>query len=145
VNLSTLAAGIAFASALFSLEPNVVIHHTTPAAIVAALRQELEPQGFVMGDITDKEAVFSFDKGLVAQATGGFLHLFMDLHTRFKTTADGVQVIAFQELRGNTSKNASFDFRRPVRDSQAMEKLQRLLELVRDKLETAASDSVLAQ
>ena len=78
---------------------------------------------------------------MVAQHIGGFLHIYMDINVRFKPTPSGLEVIATQELRGNPSDNGAYDFRRPVRDRVNMEKLQGLLQLVRDELEAAAPDS----
>lgn len=135
--LASACLGIAF----LAMDPNVKIRGATPTSVVEALRQHLEPQGFVLGEVTDKKAVFSYDRGMVAQHTGGFLHIYMDINVRFKRTPSALEVIATQEMRGGASNSASYDFRRPVRDRINLDKLQGLLELVLGELEVVVPDS----
>jgi hypothetical protein len=141
MRLPLLLAALAVVTGTRAVEPNVTIRGVTPKAVIEAMRQQLEPQGFVLGDASDKEVVFTYDRGMVAQSTGPFVHVYMDLHARFKATKNGLQVVAFQEFRGAPSPNAAYDFRRPFRDRVAMEKLQHLLETVRDQLEGSSADS----
>ncbi len=141
MRLHAVVAAASLGIGLFAVDPNVKIRNATVPTVVDALWRHLEPQGFVRGDITDKKATFSYDRGMVAQNIGGFLHIYMDINVRFKPTGSGLEVVATQELRGNTANHGSYDFRRPVRDRANLDKLQGLLELVRDELEATTPDS----
>src|SRR5438132_6657590 len=46
---------------------DVVIHRATPATVVELLKAELLPQGFALESANDKGALFTLDRGMVAQ------------------------------------------------------------------------------
>jgi hypothetical protein len=112
----------------------VVIPHATPAAVVDRLKAQLVPQGFKLESANDKNALFTLDRGLVAQrgnADVPIAHVFIELQFRFKQESEGLSVTANEEAVGERGRPA--EFRKPVLSDR--DNLQRLLESVRVGIE----------
>ena len=118
----------------------VVIRSATPAAVVEHLRTQLLPQGFKLESTNNKNALFTLDRGLVAQRGNPavpVVHVVIELQFRFKQKADGLSVTANEEAVGERGR--PLEFRKPVESEH--DNLQRLLEAVRAELEAAVPPS----
>ena len=120
----------------------VVIRNTTPAVVTDRLKTELLPQGFKLERANEKSALFTLDRGMVAQqgssvVRGGLVHVVLELQVRFKQKAEGLVVTATEEAVGDRS--SPLGFRKPVESRVERDNLQRLLDMIRADLEAAAA------
>src|SRR5437016_2098024 len=116
---------------------DVVIHRATPATVVERLEVQLVPQGFTLESANDKGALFTLDRGTVAQQGNRlvpFAHVVLELQFRFKQKSDDLSVSAGEEAVGERGQR--LEFRKPVESQR--NNLQRLLDTVRVDLERAA-------
>jgi len=133
---------------LLLLSPNqadaqgVIIRGATPAEVVAVLNADLQPQGFALVKADDKTALFTLDRGMVAQQGGrGAVHVILELRFRFKAKSEGLQVTASEEVVGGAG--TTLEYRKPVESRVERQNLQRLLDKAREGLEArpASGDS----
>jgi hypothetical protein len=116
---------------------SVTIPATTPAVVLAHLKGRLLSQGYKVEKGNDKQAVFTFDKGLVAQQAGAqvpFVQITIELQIRFKQKGDSVSVTAREEAVGERGR--PLEFRNPM-DSQH-DSLQRFLDTIREEVQSGA-------
>jgi hypothetical protein len=119
---------------------NVVIRNATPDSVVAVLKADLVPQGFKFVNADKNNALFTLDRGMVAQRTGGMVHVRLELHAHFKQQSDGLQVNLYEEVVGETG-TAGSEFRRPVENQRERDNLQHLLDGEKARIEGAKHDS----
>ena len=123
---------------------DVVIHRATPATVVELLKAELLPQGFALESANDKGALFTLDRGMVAQRGNRlvpFAHVVLELQFRFKQKSEDLAVSASEEAVGERGQR--LEFRKPVESQR--NNLQRLLDSVRADLERAAPGDTAAK
>lgn len=124
----------------------VVIARATPTDVVEALKTQLLPQGFQFVRGNDKSALFTLDRGMVAQqgnqmVRGAMVHIVLEFTARFKQKKEGLQVTASEEVVGNP--RSSVGFRKPVVSQAERDIMQQLLDAVRVDLEARpVADSV---
>lgn len=117
----------------------VLIHSGTPDRVTSALRARLEPQNFRLDHADKHGALFLQDRGMVAQRTGGFTHVVMELRFQYKQKPEGLIVDAVQTLTGRAGPEA--EFRREMDTPEARTQLTALLEQVRGDVEQPAGDA----
>ena len=125
----------------------VTIKGATPAAVVAAINNELGPQGFKLMDSSQTAARFVVDKGLVNQRTAQGVQgvpTSLELHLRFKQKNDALEVSAYEELvhgrvQGGGSGADNAESREQVRSQKEAEGIQQLLDYVKSDLEKKPS------
>lgn len=120
----------------------VAIRKTTPTAVTDRLKVELLPQGFGLETANEKGALFTLDRGMVAQqgsslVRGGFVHVVLELQVWFNQKAEGLVVTASETAVGD--RNSPLGFRKPVQSRVERDNLQRLLDMVRADLEAVAA------
>lgn len=119
----------------------VVIPNTSPAAVLERLKGHLLPQGFKLEHGDAKQALFTLDRGMVAQnvspARGAMVHVILELHVRFKEVKAGLQVTAREEVVGDAG--TSIEFRKPVGSRAELTSLQRLLDQIHTDLGASAT------
>jgi hypothetical protein len=114
----------------------VVIQNATPAVVVEHLKTRLLSQGFTLESANNKEAMFTLDRGLVAQQGNVSVptaHIVIELQFRFKQKADKLTVTGNEEVVGERGR--PMEFRRPAISDRA--NVQKLLDAVREELEAA--------
>ena len=119
---------------------NVAIRHATPDSVVAVLKADLLPQGFKFVNADKNNALFTLDRGMVAQRNGSTVHVTLELHAHFKQQSDGLLVNLYEEVVGE-SGTAAYEFRRPVENQRERDNLQRLLDGEKARIEGAKHDS----
>lgn len=125
----------------------VTIKGATPSAVVAAINNELGPQGFKLMDSSQSAARFVLDKGLINQRTAQGVQgvpTTLELHLRFKQKNDALEVSAYEELvhgrvQGGGSGANSAESREQVRSQKEAEGIQQLLDYVKSDLEKKPS------
>jgi hypothetical protein len=145
MRLAYLGIGTLFRLTNAAVAQEVLIHHATPAAVLEALKAQLLPQGFKLRDTGNKGALFTLDRGYVAQQGGPVpvVRVVIELQVRYKLKAEGLQVTASEEAVGATG-HPSLDFRRHVESREELAGLQTLLDRARVEIEArpAITDSV---
>ena len=133
--LPTLASTLALAASPVAAQ-SVVIRNTTPSVVVAHLKAHLASQGFALESANDKQAMFTFDRGPVAQnnPTVPIVRVIIEVQIRFKAKSEGLSVAATEEAVGNRGQRA--EFRRTV--DSAHDSLQRLLDATRAEIDSGA-------
>ncbi len=113
---------------------SVIIRNTTPSIVVAHLKAHLASQGFALESANDKQAMFTFDRGPVAQnsPTVPIVRVIIEVQIRFKAKSEGLSVAATEEAVGNRGRPA--EFRRTV--DSAHDSLQRLLDAIRAEIDS---------
>jgi hypothetical protein len=130
-------------SALFARQvtaQQVVITNGTPAGVVEHLKTHLLSQGFNLESANNKEALFTLDRGLVAQqgnANVPVAHIVIELRFRFKQKADKLTVSGDEEVVGERGR--PMEFRRPAISDRP--NVQKLLDAVQGELEAGGSPS----
>lgn len=115
----------------------VAIRGGTPGTVVEHLKTRLLSQGFVLESANNKEALFTLDRGTVAQQGNPsvpFAHIVIEMQFRFKQKADVLTVSANEEVVGERGR--PMEFRRPAISDR--DNVQQLLEAVRQEVEAAA-------
>jgi hypothetical protein len=118
----------------------VLIRGGTPAAVVEHLKTQLLPQGFVLESASNKNALFTLDRGLVAQQgnpTIPVVHVVIEFQVRFKQKPDGLSVTAKEEVVGERGR--PLEFRKPADSERGT--VQRLLDAVRAEIEVTMPPS----
>jgi hypothetical protein len=131
-NVAVLVTGLACPLA----GQRAVIRGGTPGAVVDLLKAELLPQKFAFVNANQKAALFTLDRGLLAQ-TGtvrGNAQVVLELRARFKPTSAGLEVTLLEEV--TTVFPAS---RVVVRSPKELENLQRLLDRIKGIIEANAT------
>ncbi len=116
----------------------VMVARATAEEVVVDLKSKLLPQGFQLQRSDAKSALFTLDRGMVAQegsqyVRGTLVHIVIELTARFKQKQDSLQVTASEVVVGNP--RASMGFRKPVQTHAELDNMQRLLETVKADLE----------
>ena len=115
----------------------VTIKGATPRDVVVAIEKRLVPQQFQLADSSEKNAMFTLDRGMVSQKGSsmvGSVHVTLELRLRFKAKTDSLQVDASEEVVGESGVR-SLEFRRKVTTPAEIDVMQRLLNEVRAELE----------
>jgi hypothetical protein len=115
---------------------SVIIRNTTPSVVVAHLKAHLVSQGFALKSANDKVAMFTLDRGPIAQNSSRVLvvDIVLEVQFRFKAKSEGLSVVATEEAVGNRGRPA--EFRRAV--DSAHDSLQRLLDATRAEIDSGA-------
>ena len=114
----------------------VVVQNGTPAVAVEHLKTHLLSQGFTLESANNKEALFTLDRGLVAQQGNVSVptaHIVIELQFRFKQKTDKLTITGNEEVVGERGR--PMEFRRPAISDRA--NVQKLLDAVREELEAA--------
>ena len=140
--LSTaIAVGMLFTAPTVLASQKVLIRGATRADVVREVNDQISSQGFRLEDTTKREARWGLDRGLVNQNAGGNLiqsvPVVLELHLRFKDKPEGLEITADEEVVG--ARGNRMEFRKPVHSVQERDNLQRLLDLVKTKLEARSS------
>jgi len=126
---------VAFSSSLAA--QRVLIKGAKPTDVTIAVNNRVGPQGFVLQDSSQKQAIFARDRGLVSQTdTSGRVqayHVVLELYVRFKQKGDSLQVEAREEAVGSRDKR--LEFRRLIRSREELSTLEALLQNVKEELE----------
>jgi hypothetical protein len=89
-------------------------------AVVEHLKTRLLSQGFALEGANNKEALFTLDRGLVAQQGNARIptaHIVIELQFRFKQKADQLTVMGNEEVVGERGR--PMEFRRPAISDRA--------------------------
>lgn len=128
---------VALASPLAS--QRVLIKGATPTEVTVAIHKRVVSQDFVLEDSSQKQAIFTRDRGLVSQtAANGMViavHVVLELHIRYKQKGDSLQVEAREEAVG-ARENRQFEFRKLIRSREELNTMEVLLQNVKEELET---------
>src|SRR2546422_9462012 len=107
MHISTVGTALMLLVACQAHAQGVVIHRAAPSAVVERLRAKLLPQGFALESANDKSALFTLDRGTVAQQGNPlvpFVHVVLELQFRFKQKSDDLSVTAKEEAVGERGR-----------------------------------------